>query len=63
MSFDRAQWPVKERGDFGVAEALLIAQVQGELLVGGEPLHRHREIVAQVRFGGAGGDGDEDGVR
>ncbi|MCX6954019.1 MAG: hypothetical protein NTV51_17865 [Verrucomicrobia bacterium] len=57
MSFNRADGPVKERGDFGVGETLLIAQVQGEAFVGVEVGEGRREIGAQVGPGGRRGDG------
>ncbi len=48
VSFNRAERPGKERGDFAVREALLEAEVNRELFVGGECAQRGAEIVTEV---------------
>ncbi len=52
VSFHRAKRPVKERGDFGVREALLISEMQRETFVGVEGSKCGGEIVVKIRFRG-----------
>lgn len=48
VSFDRAERPGKECGDFLVRKPLTIAEVQRELFVGAEVLQGGREVVCEV---------------
>src|SRR4029079_8990109 len=54
VSFDRAEWPGEQVGDFAVRLTLLKREVDGELLVGGQLTERHRKIVPQVRAADVG---------
>lgn len=48
MSFDRPQRPINQHGDFVMREALLVAEVDRELFVGGERSDGDGEIVPQI---------------